>query len=179
MEWKSLMSKLDPMLSQAKEMGNKAIDFTQKKLQSTPLVIKNLTELDELRLSKRFILISYDALDPNASDILLHAPVWGVQAWSDAAELRLAEKATSSEIFRSLGIETPLDMRVWYTGQETFHTSDAKSIKEWWETRCYDGKKEEEKISPEPSSQDVEEKKEVTDSETTPSAKEKDPPLAT
>lgn len=70
------MSKLDPLLIQAKEMGNKAIDFTQKKLQSTPLVIKNLTELDELRLSKRFILISYDALDPNTSDIILHAPVW-------------------------------------------------------------------------------------------------------
>lgn len=68
-------------------------------------------------------------------------------------------------------------MRIWYTGQETFHTSDAESIKEWWETRCYDGKKEEEKTPLTPSPQEVEVKKEEknakenSESEIPPSAK--------
>jgi hypothetical protein len=42
MNWNSLTSKLDPYFDKAKEAGYKALDFTQKQLQNTPIVLKTL-----------------------------------------------------------------------------------------------------------------------------------------
>jgi hypothetical protein len=142
MDWKSLTAKLDPFITQAKDAGYKALDFTQKQLQNTPLVLKTLEEYNLLRSSKRFVLISYDETDPLAREVLLRSPVWSTQAWSDAAELRFVEVASAPDIVRSLDISGPLDMRVWYTGTETFHTTDIEGMKAWWKLRCYDGKEE-------------------------------------
>ena len=149
MDWKSLttkldplMAKLDPFFDKAKNAGYKALDFTQKQLQNTPLVLKTLEEYNLLRSSKRFILISYDETDPLAREVLLRSPVWSAQAWSDAAEFRFVEASNASDIIQTLGITSAIDMRVWYTGEETFHSTDLESIKTWWKTRCYDGKKE-------------------------------------
>ena len=154
MDWKSLTSKLDPLISKmdpymkkldplvgkAKEIGVKTLDFTQRQMQSTPLVLKTQTELDALRSAKRLIVIVYDQSDASSRELLLRAPVWATKAWSDAAELRWVEKSTSPDIVSSLGVTTPVDMRVWYIGEETFHGSDVTAILEWWKTRCYDGK---------------------------------------
>lgn len=150
MDWKSLTEKLNPLteklnpyLDKAKDAGFRALDFTQKQLQSTPIVLKTLEEYTLLRESKRFILISYDETDPLAREVLLRSPVWSTQAWSDAAEIRFVEVSSAPEIVRNLDITTALDMRVWYTGNETFHATDVESIKNWWKTRCYDGASEE------------------------------------
>jgi hypothetical protein len=132
--------KLDPFFDKAKEAGYKALDFTQKQLQNTPIVLKTIDEYTLLRTSKRFVLIAYDEKDPIAREILLRSPVWSAQAWSDAAELRFVEISSAPDIIRNLGITTSMDMRVWYAGEETFRGSDIDSIKKWWKTRCYDGK---------------------------------------
>ncbi len=154
MDWKSLTAKLDPLttklspyLDKAKNAGFRALDFTQKQLQNTPIVLKTLEEYTILRESKRFILIAYDETDPLAREVLLRSPVWGTQAWSDAAEIRFVEVSSAPDIVRNLDITTPLDMRVWYTGNETFHGTDVESIKNWWKTRCYDGIESQKDIS--------------------------------
>lgn len=146
MDWKSLTAKLNPLtaklnpfLEKAKDVGFKALDFTQKQLQNTPIVLKTLEEYTLLRESKRFILIAYDESDPLAREVLLRSPVWSTQAWSDAAEIRFIEISSAPDIVRNLNITTPLDMRVWYSGTETFHGSDVEALKHWWKTRCYDG----------------------------------------
>lgn len=173
MDWKSLTEKLNPLteklnpyLDKAKDAGFRALDFTQKQLQSTPIVLKTLEEYTLLRESKRFILISYDETDPLAREVLLRSPVWSTQAWSDAAEIRFVEVSSAPEIVRNLDITTPLDMRVWYTGKETFHGTDVESIKNWWKTRCYNGDSEEtvslekkENTPPDTTKQDVPEEK--------------------
>lgn len=147
MDWKSLTSKLDPLkakldplIEKAKDAGIKTLDFTQRQMQNTPLVLKTEKDLDTLRDKKRLIVITYDQADPLSREILLRAPVWATRAWSDAAELRFVEKSTSPDIVSSLGVTTPVDMHVWYIGQLTAHITDVPTIVEWWKTRCYDGK---------------------------------------
>lgn len=151
MDWKSLTSKmnpllekvqpyikkLDPLVDKTKEMGVKTLDFTQKQLQNTPIVLKTLAEFDAIRTSKRLIVICYDEKDPLSREILLRSLVWATKAWSDAAELRFVEKSASPDIISSLGVVTAVDMRVWYIGEETFHASEVSSILEWWKTRNY------------------------------------------
>lgn len=147
MDWKSLTSKLDPLkakfdpfIEKAKDAGIKTLDFTQRQMQNTPLVLKTEKDLDALRDKKRLIVITYDQADPLSREILLRAPVWATRAWSDAAELRFIEKSASPDIVSSLGITTPVDMHVWYIGELTAHLTDTSAIVEWWKTRCYDGK---------------------------------------
>ena len=189
MDWKSLTEKLNPLteklnpyLDKAKDAGFRALDFTQKQLQNTPIVLKTLEEYTLLRESKRFILISYDETDPLAREVLLRSPVWSTQAWSDAAEIRFVEVSSAPEIVRNLDITTALDMRVWYTGNETFHGTDVESIKNWWKTRCYDGASEEviswekkENTSPDISKQDVPEEKIETTAQVSPKSPMVDP----
>lgn len=158
MDWKSLTSKLDPYIQKmdpyidkAKNAGYKALDFTQKQLQNTPVVLKTMPEYELLRTSKRFILIAYDETHPDARDIVLRSPVWAARAWSDASELRFVEKGVSPDIIKNLDITTPLDMRVWYIWQETFHATDLLSIQAWWQTRLYDGSIVESPVSGEKS----------------------------
>ena len=154
MDWKSLTSKLDPLkaklapytkkldpfVEKAKEMGVKTLDFTQRQMQNTPLVLKTQKELDDVRSAKRLIVITYDQSDVSSRELLLRAPVWATRAWSDATELRWVERSASPDIVSSLGVTTPVDMHVWYMSQETFHGKDVESILAWWKTRCYDGK---------------------------------------
>ncbi len=147
MDWKSLTSKLDPLkakldplIEKAKDAGIKTLDFTQRQMQNTPLVLKTEKDLDALRDKKRLIVITYDQADSLSREILLRAPVWATRAWSDAAELRFVEKSASPDIVSSLGVTTPVDMRVWYIGELTTYLTDVLTIVEWWKTRCYDGK---------------------------------------
>lgn len=160
-----LKEKAAPFVEKAKVAGFKAIDFTQKQLQNTPVVIKTIDEYKDFLTKKRIILIAYDETNSDSREILMRMPIWSAQAWSDAAEIRFVETSKESELATYLAVSTPVDMRVWYIGEETFHGSEVASIIKWWETRCYDGKFEEnEKKSESPkndSGMAQEEKKEV------------------
>jgi hypothetical protein len=146
MDWKSLTSKLDPYIQKmnpyiekAKDAGYKALDFTQKQLQNTPIVLKTLDEYNLLRTSKRFVLIAYDETDILSREVILRSPVWSTYAWSDAAEIRFLEISSAPDIVKNLGIVGPVDMHVWYLGAETAHLTNVEAIKSWWKSRNYDG----------------------------------------
>jgi hypothetical protein len=140
---KPLMEKAAPLLDKAKDAWYKALDFTQKQLQNTPLILKTRDEYIEVLTKKRCILISYDETDESSREILLRTPIWATKAFSDVAELRIAEVSRASELMREINVTTPIDMRVWYIGERTFHSTDIGEILKWWETRCYDSKTEE------------------------------------
>lgn len=137
-----LAEKAAPFIEKAKVAGFKAMDFTQKQLQNTPIVMKTVDEYKDFLTKKRGILIAYNESSLESREILLRSPIWSTQAWSDAAEVRFVETSKESELASHLAIQTPVDMKVWYIGQETFHGTDVASIMKWWETRCYDGKYE-------------------------------------
>lgn len=135
-----LMEKAAPLMEKAKDAGFKAIDFTQKQLQNTPIALKTIDEYKDFLTKKRAIIIAYNETDPSVRDVLMRIPLWSAKAWSDAAELRLIEISKESELGSYLAIQTSIDMRVSYIGEETFHGTDVTSILKWWESPCYDGK---------------------------------------
>ncbi len=137
-----LAEKAAPFLEKAKVAGYKAMDFTQKQLQNTPIVMKTVDEYKDFLTKKRIILIAYDETSLESREILMRTPLWSTQAWSDAAEIRFVETSKESELTTHLAIQTAVDMKVWYIWEETFHGSDVASIMKWWEKRCYDGKYE-------------------------------------
>ena len=163
-----LAEKAAPFLDKAKDAGFKAIDFTQKQLQNTPIVLKTVNEYTDLLTKKRVVLIAYNETHPDAKEILLRSPIWSAKAWSDAAEVRFVEISKESEIASHLDIKTPVDMKVWYIGEETFHGTDVASIMKWWETRCYDGKPGEETAKEETKEAPKAEKMEAKTEETAP-----------
>jgi hypothetical protein len=137
---KPLMEKANPLFAKAKDVGYKALEFTEKQLRRTPLVLKSHDELVEIQTNKRCILICYDEKDASAREILLRSPIWAAKAFSDIAELRFLEVGTAPAVTEELGVNTRLDMRVWYIGEMTFHSTGLEEILAWWDTRCYDGK---------------------------------------
>jgi hypothetical protein len=146
MDWNTLKNKLQPLaqklhpyLEKAKNAGYKAVDFTGKQLQNTPLMIKTHDDYIDLQTRKRAILIGYDGTHPQAREVLLRAPLWGTQAWSDAADLRYIDTSLLPQLAREMGFLSPVNMRVWYTGKETFFTDDLSLLLNWWNGRCYDG----------------------------------------
>ncbi len=167
-----LMQKAAPLVEKAKVAWFKAIDYTQKQLQNTPLVLKTVDEYKDFLTKKRAVLIAYNETIPETREVLMRMPIWSTQAWSDAAEVRLVEISKESEIASHLGIQTALDMKVWYIGEETFHGTDLASIIKWWETRCYDGKTEED--TQEAPAENPEAKQEPE----TPSTEKTDEPIA-
>jgi hypothetical protein len=137
-----LAEKAAPFLEKAKVAGFKAMDFTQKQLQNTPIVMKTVDEYKDFLTKKRIIMIAYDETSLESREILMRIPLWSTQAWSDAAEIRFVETSKESELTTHLAIQTPVEMKVWYIWEETFHGSDVASILKWWQSRCYDGKYE-------------------------------------
>ena len=146
MNWQELkqktlpyVEKITPYVEKSKEYWLKVLDFTQKQIQNTPIVLKTIAEYEAAVLSKRLILIWYDELNPLSQDILLRSPIWSTIAWSDNATIRFYTPQLASELARHLGLDTPVDMRIYFGSVETYHARDIEGIKNWWKERCYDG----------------------------------------
>lgn len=171
MDWNALkqktssyLQKATPYVEKAKVYGGKALDFTQKQLQNTPIVLKTVAEYETLVVdAKRLILIGYDEANPLSQELLLRTPVWSTQAWSDNASLRFFSLQTSPEVASQFGFTSGLDMRVFYVGEETLHLTDIESIKNWWKDRIYDGKAPEKKSSDIPETPAPEDKNPIED----------------
>lgn len=88
MNWQELrqkslpyLEKITPYVDTVKEYSLKALDFTQKQLQNTPIVLKSITEYEVLVGMKRLILIGYDEKYPLVQELLIRAPLWSTLAW--------------------------------------------------------------------------------------------------
>lgn len=139
MNWKNITEKLnpyivkmDPYLKTAREYGQKAAEFAEDQIQTTPLFIRSQAEYDTLITGKRVIIIAYDETDPIAQEIRFLSPVWLTRAFMDTARLRYISLIESRDLAMSLGFTSPIDMRVRFAGEETVHLADISDIKNWW-----------------------------------------------
>lgn len=108
------IAKMDPYLDRAKQYGKKAAEFAEEQIQTTPLFVRSQAEYDALITDKRVIIIAYDETDLVAQEIRLLSPVWLTRAFMDTARLRYISLTESRDLAMSLGLTSPLDMRVIY-----------------------------------------------------------------
>lgn len=137
MDFTTIKSKLTPIFDQAKVYGGKALDFTQKQAQGTPIFLKTEEAYNILESSKRAIVIGYDENNTLSQEVTLRAPVWSAKAWMDNAEIRYISLSKTPELAQVIGMQGPVEMRVSYEGQEYLRTNDLTVMKQWWEKRCY------------------------------------------
>lgn len=131
------IAKMDPYLDLAKKYGKKAAEFTEEQIQATPLFVRSQTEYDTLITEKRVVIIAYDETDPVAQEIRLLSPIWLTRAFMDTARLRYISLTESRDLAMSLGLTSPIDMRVRFAGEETVHLADISGIKSWWQNPVY------------------------------------------
>ena len=131
------IAKMDPYLDRAKQYGKKAAEFAEEQIQTTPLFVRSQAEYDALITDKRVIIIAYDETDLVAQEIRLLSPVWLTRAFMDTARLRYISLTESRDLAMSLGLTSPLDMRVIYQWQETAHLTDISDSKSWWLSPVY------------------------------------------
>ncbi len=144
MDWKKLISpltpyidKLNPYMGTVREYGQKAVEFVEDQLQSTPLFIKTQLEYDEIFATKRLILIAYDPTHLVAQDVRLLSSVWMTRAFMDNATLRFIDLIESAEFARNIWLIWPIDMRVRYMGDDSVHLTEIADIKTWWQSPIY------------------------------------------
>ena len=78
MNWEALKQKTIPFVDKAKAAGIKALDFTQKQMQSTPITIKNEAEFETLKTEKRLIIITPGRMQQHWDfwGLIKHPSVW-------------------------------------------------------------------------------------------------------
>jgi hypothetical protein len=115
MDWKSLTDKLNPLVNKAKELGKKAAEFTEDKIQMTPLFIRTMDEYTKFLTEKRTILVAYDnSVDAVADEVRLHSSMWMARAFMDAAGLKFVSINEYPELAHHIGLTGSLDMRIRY-----------------------------------------------------------------
>lgn len=137
MDFSNIKNKLTPIFDQAKVYGGKALDFTQKQAQGTPIFLKTEEAYNIHQSSRRAIVIGYDENNTLSQEVTLRAPVWSAKAWMDNAEIRYIALSKTPELAQIINMQGPVEMRVSYDGQEYFRTNDLAEMKQWWENRCY------------------------------------------
>lgn len=116
----------------AKEFGEKALDFTSENLAKTPLYIQSGDEYAKILEEKRSVVIAYDEENPLAKEILLMLPVWQTYAFIDSATFRYMNTEKSERLIDEHGYSLPLEMRIFFQGNETARYTEWEEIKKWW-----------------------------------------------
>lgn len=92
-------------MKKAKVYGGKALDFTAKQVQATPLFLRTEEAFNIHASAKRSVLIAYDETDEDVKNILLLLPVWAGKAWIDNAELRYISLSEDRDLGKTLKIK--------------------------------------------------------------------------
>lgn len=96
MDIASIKQKLTPYIEKATDAGKKALVFTEKQVQTTPIFLKTETEYHEhITGNKRAITIAYDENHEIAHTIRMMMPIWATMAWADTASLKYMGQTNS------------------------------------------------------------------------------------
>ena len=162
MNFSNLKKNILPFLSKAKSYwdkakiyGEKALDFTQRQAQNTPIFLKTEEAYNIHVSAKRAIFIAYDEEKKVAQEVLLRSPVWAAKAWMDNAEIRYLSITQNPDLARTLGVIGPIELRISYEWYEYIRTNDIGAMKQWWENRRYQKEEPGEKIEKEVSKKEV------------------------
>ncbi|MBX9809747.1 hypothetical protein K2X92_05145 [Candidatus Gracilibacteria bacterium] len=137
MDWNKFTEKMTPYMNKAKEFGKKAAEFAEDQIQMTPIFIKTQADYDNLITEKRIIIVAYDEANLVSSEVRLLSSVWITRAFMDNAKIKFVSFTESLEFARNLGLTAPLDMRVYFEGNEVYHFSTIEDIKKWWKSPVY------------------------------------------
>lgn len=137
----------------AKELWNKALNFSGEQLSHTKLYIRSNDEYESSLAKKRVIVIAIDENSEFFDDVILALPLWQMYAFADVASVYLLNKKESQDVIATKGYDLPLEMRIFFEGKEIGKIHDIKHIHNWWKNRDYEKlvPMSSEKVSPETS----------------------------
>lgn len=137
MDWKKFKDSMTPYVNKAKEYWQKAVDFAENQIQTTPLFIKSQNDYDGILTEKRVIILAYDDTDEFAKDVQLYSTVWLTRAFLDVAKCRFLNIKEFPDLAQNLGLVWPVDMRVRFEWEETYRITNGDDIKKWWKATSY------------------------------------------
>ena len=95
------------------------------------------------------MVIAFDENSQIEKDLMLNLAVWQSKAFVDIATLKYLNREKSEKIIQDFGYILPLEMRIFFQGEEVARFYDFAEIEAWWnaDKRDYFEKKSEENIS--------------------------------
>lgn len=146
---KSFSDAIDLTLEKAKNLGNKTLEFAGDTLSQTSLFLQNEDDYLEKLKKKRLVVIAFDENSQIEKDLMLNLAVWQSKAFVDIATLKYLNREKSEKIIQDFGYILPLEMRIFFQGEEVARFYDFAEIEAWWnaDKRDYFEKKSEENIS--------------------------------
>ena len=146
---KSFSDAIDLTLEKAKNLGNKTLEFAGDTLSQTSLFVQNEDDYLEKLKKKRLVVIAFDENSQIEKDLMLNLAVWQSKAFVDIATLKYLNREKSEKIIQDFGYILPLEMRIFFQGEEVARFYDFAEIEAWWnaDKRDYFEKKSEENIS--------------------------------
>lgn len=92
---------------------------------------------------KRVIIIAFDENNDSEKEIVKMFPIWQTKAFIDTTSLRYMNIEKSEMLLKEKNFSLPLEMRIFFEGNETQRINDLEAIKNWWksEKRDYKGEK--------------------------------------
>lgn len=127
----------------AKEVGDKALEFAGETLSKTPLFLHDNLEYKKILESKRAVIIAFDEKNEIEKEVMKMLPIWQSQAFIDTTAFRYLNQEKSDILIKEENYVLPLEMRVFFEGNETHRFHDIEAVKAWWkeEKRDYAGEK--------------------------------------
>lgn len=128
-------SGVDSVKRTAKNVSNKTLSFANEQISQTGLFLTEREDYEKLIEGKRVIVIAYDETDAVGRELVLLLSVWMTKTFIDGSSLRYIsiDPDDMPDFAHDLKLQWPVEMRVFYDGQETNRFNTLDEIKEWWD----------------------------------------------
>lgn len=116
----------------AKELGDKALEFAGDNIVKTGLYLHSPDEYAKTLENKKAVIIAYDDRNPIESEIVKLLAVWQTKSLIESSSLRYLTHATSDVLILEKNYALPLEMRVFFEGNEIYKTNSLEDVKNFW-----------------------------------------------
>lgn len=116
----------------AKELGDKALEFAGDNIVKTGLYLHSPDEYAKTLENKKAVIIAYDDRNPIESEIVKLLAIWQTKSLIESSSLRYLTHATSDVLILEKNYALPLEMRVFFEGNEIYKTNSLEDVKNFW-----------------------------------------------
>lgn len=116
----------------AKELGDKALEFAGDNIVKTGLYLHSPDEYAKTLENKKAVIIAYDDRNPIESEIVKLLALWQTKSLIESSSLRYLTHATSDVLILEKKYALPLEMRVFFEGNEIYKTNSFEDVKNFW-----------------------------------------------
>ncbi len=113
MDWKWFTGAFQNITTQAKEYGDKVVNFSEKQLKNTPAFLKTVEDFEKISHEKRLILIIAQKDTEDYNKIMARYPIFAAKAWMMIARLHLIDSSLSADLVAHLQLDVSLAMLVY------------------------------------------------------------------